>query len=119
MWSKLEKVFNKMGLAYSRQGSYSNKNEYPPSFFTFWNPNTSEAAFYDDKAHKAIWYWSIFYYTKFPETLYSRMDEFAKLAKEEGFIVEGRGNDIQSDRPDYPGRTITIIYVENYKKEEV
>lgn len=118
MWSALESVFEKIGLPYSRQGSYSDESEYPASFFTFWNPNTKEGAFYDDESHKAIWNWNVYYYTNDPSTLYSMMDRFREVAKEMGFIVEGRGYDVQSDRPDYPGRMIRVIYIENYQKEQ-
>lgn len=114
MWSKLESVFKKIGLPYDRQGSYSDESEYPISFFTFWNFDTPEDGFYDNEAKKAIWYWQIYFYTRYPNSLYSKMDEFIRVAKEEGFIVEGRGYDIPSDRPDYPGRMITIKYIENY-----
>ena len=118
MWSKLEEVFKKTGLDYSRQGSYSEDAEYPSSFFTFWNYDLPEDGFFDNEAHRAIWYWQIYYYTNNPATLYSKVDEFVKLAKEAGFIVEDRGRDIPSDRPDYPGRMITIKYIEDYSKQE-
>lgn len=113
MWSKLEKVFEKMGLEYSRQGSYSDESEYPPSFFTFWNYDTPDEGFYDNESHRTVWYWQVYYYTRDPATLYSRMDEFIGLAEAEGFITEGRGEDIPSDRPDYPGRTIRIKFIQN------
>lgn len=119
MWCKLEEVFEKLGVPYYRQGSFSSEDDYEDtSFFTFWNPNTEEGAFYDDKSHKAIWHWNIFYYTCDPSTIYSKLEEFSKLAKETGFILDGRGHDIQSDRPDYPGRTITVIYIEDYEKKQ-
>lgn len=114
MWIKLEEVFKKTGLEYSRQGSYGEDDEYPESFFTFWNFDTPEEGFYDDEANRSVWYWQVYYYTKDPATLYSKMDEFVRLAKEAGFVVEGRGHDIPSDRPDYPGRMITIKYMEIY-----
>lgn len=118
MWSKLEEIFKKIGLDYSRQGSYSDSSEYPPSFFTFWNFDTPDEGFYDNKANRAVWFWQVYYYTNDPTTLYSRMDEFIKYAKEAGFIIEGKGNDIPSDRPDYPGRMITIKYIEEYANQE-
>lgn len=114
MWTKLESIFKELGLPYSRQGSYTDDSEYPPSFFTFWNPNTPEGMFYDNKAVKCDWYWDIYYYTNDPSTLYSKMDEFAELAKKAGFVLDGKAYDIASDRPDYPGRTIRIIYIEEY-----
>lgn len=114
MWSKLEQVFEKMGLEYSRQGSYSEDAEYPPSFFTFWNFDTPEDGFYDNNAHRAVWYWNVYYYTKDASTLYSKMDEFMKSAKDAGFVLDGKAHDVPSDRPDYPGRMITIKYIEQY-----
>lgn len=114
MWSKLEKVFKQIGLDYSRQGSYSDSSEYPESFFTFWNFDAPEEGFYDNKAKRSVWFWQVYYYTCDPATLYTQMDEFIRLAKAEGFIVEGRGMDIASDRPDYPGRTIRVKYAEEY-----
>ena len=113
MWSKLEAVFNKIGLPYARQGSFSDESEYPQSFFTFWNTATDEDSFYDDESHKAEWRWNVYYYTNDLSTLYTMLDvEFVKVAKEFGFITEGRCSDVKSDRPDYPGRMIRIIYVE-------
>lgn len=118
MWSKLEEVFKKTGLDYSRQGSYSEDAEYPPSFFTFWNYDLPEDGFYDNEAHKAIWYWKVYYYTNDPSTLYSKVDEFVNLAKESGFIIERKGRDIPSDRPDFVGRMITIKYIDDYSNKE-
>ena len=118
MWSKLEEVFKQIGLPYSRQGSYSDESEYPSSFFTFWNFDVPEEGFFDNEANRAVWFWEVYYYTNDPSTIYSQMDVFVKLAKQTGFICEGRGNDIPSDRPDYLGRTITIKYIENYAKQE-
>lgn len=113
-WTKLEEVFQKAGLPYSRQGSYSDVSEYPNGgFFTFWNPDTPNGAFYDNEAHSTVWTWRIYYYTNDPSTLYSKMDEFKALAKASGFVTDGEGNDIKSDRPDYPGREIEIKYIED------
>lgn len=114
MWSKLESVFEKTGLPYSRQGSYSDESDYEDSFFTFWNLDTSEDGFYDNKAKRSVWNWNVYYYTNDPSTLYTKMDEFIRLAKAEGFIIEGKGQDISSDRPDYPGRMVRIKYAEEY-----
>lgn len=115
MWTKLETVFEKLGLEYARQGSIKNPADYPKgSFFTFYNYNTPEAGFFDNKANRAVWFWQVYYYTSDPATLYSKMDEFIALAKDAGFIAEGKGTDAPSDRDDYVGRTIRIKYIETY-----
>lgn len=113
MWSELEKIFIDIGLDYSRQGSYSDDSEYPPSFFTFWNFDTPDEGFYDNEANRTVWFWQVYYYTNDPSTIYSAMDDFISKAKAAGFIVEGRGNDIPSDRPDYIGRMVTVKWIEN------
>ncbi len=114
MWAKLEEVFEELGLDYSRQGSYTDDSEYPPSFFTFWNYDTPEGGYFDNDSHRSIWYWQVYYYTNNASTLYSMIDELVAVAKEKGFIIEGRGQDIASDRPDYMGRTIRLKYMEEY-----
>lgn len=114
MWDELEDVFEELNLPYSRQGSYGSDEDYPNSFFTYWNADTPEGGFYDDESHKAIWLWYVYFYTNDPSLIYSKMDEFIAKAKKHGFIIEGRGNDIQSDQPDYFGRVVRVRFIENY-----
>ena len=116
MWSKLEEVFEALGLDYSRQGSYADTADYPKSFYTFWNYET-ENGHYDNETQKTIWLWQIYYYTCDPSTLYSGLDAFIKAAKAAGFVVEGQGYDIGSDRPDYVGRMVTVKWVEFANKD--
>lgn len=114
MWSKLEEAFKEIGLEYARQGSYTDESIYPESFFTFWNAGTPEDGFYDDKAHKAVWIWYVYFYTKNASLLYSKLEDLIKILKEKGFIPQGRPKDIASGSPDFFGRYIEIKYVENY-----
>ncbi len=114
MWAKLEPIFEAVGLPYSRQGSYNDGDELPPSFFTFWNVDTPEGGYYDNEAHQAVWYWYIYFYTTDPAILYSKLDELIKLCKAAGFVVDGRGKDIASGEPNYLGRYVPIKYVEQY-----
>lgn len=114
MWEKLKEVFEEMGYPYSRQGSYQEGAEIPESLFTFWNADTPEDGFFDNKANRAIWVWYIYFYTKHPNLLYSVIDEFAVKAKSKGFIVEGKAHDIPSDEPNYFGRYVALRFIENY-----
>jgi hypothetical protein len=116
MWEKLEPIFQELELPYSRQGSYEEDEDLPESFFTFWNMNTPESGFYDNHAHKAVWFWAVYFYTKNPALIYSKLDEFIKLAKEKGFISEGRGHDVASGVPDYSGRYIIVKYIDDYEE---
>ena len=116
MWEKLEQIFIGIGLPYSRQGSYESEDAYPPSFFTFWNVDTPEAGFYDNQAHRAVWFWYVYFYTKNASILYSQLDEFITKAKAAGFIVEGRGIDVPSGSPDYFGRMVRVKFIQHYNQ---
>lgn len=113
MWSKLEEVFNEIGVEYLRQGSLASVDDYPQSgFFTFWNANTPQEGFYDNRSNCRVWHWQVCYYTNDPSTLYSMMDRFEDVAESHGFEIDELGKDIGSDRPDYLGRVIRIKYLE-------
>lgn len=114
MWTRLEELFIEMGYPYARQGSFQEGDEIPTSLFTFWNANTPEDGFYDNKPHKAVWIWYIYFYTKDPNLIYSVVEELIVKAKIKGFVVEGKAHDIPSDAPDYFGRYVTLKFVENY-----
>lgn len=114
MWSKLEEVFKDMGYPYSRQGSYQEGETIPDSLFTFWNADTPEDGFYDNKADRTVWMWYVYFYTKDPNLLYSIFDEFYAKAKAKGFIPDGKAKDIPSDVPDYLGRYMVIRYVDKH-----
>lgn len=114
MWSKLEEVFEETGVEYARLGSYDDEEPLPESFFTFWNKDTPEKAFFDNKAHEAVWVWDIYFFTKDASLLYAKLEDFITMAKEKGFIPQGKPKDIASSEPDYLGRYVQIKYVEKY-----
>lgn len=116
MWDKLESIFQKLGIDYFRQGSFMPDEKLPDSLFTFWNANTPEMGFYDGEAHRAVWYWYVYFYTKNPSLIYSKMEEFITLAKEAGFVVEGKARDAPIDDENYCGRYVLIKYIEIYKE---
>lgn len=113
MWSKLEEVFEEIQLPYSRQGSYEEGEELPTSFFTFWNADSNGASYYDNGCHRTEWFWYVYFYTKDPSIIYSKLEEFIKLAKEKGFNVDGKGHDIPTDITYYLGRYVRLTYVED------
>ena len=74
MIEKLNAIFEEMQVEYLRQGSLKSVDEYPKKeFFTFWNWQDDNAAFFDNTPHKRIAAFTICYYTQNPQQLYSRM----------------------------------------------
>ena len=109
---KLFELFEEIGLPYFRQGSLSDE-DYQPSFFTFWNTDTTNDSFYDDKEHRYIEYVQIGFYTNDINKIYSVMDDFIKRAEARGFVVDGRARDADADKPNYFGRICFIRIIHN------
>lgn len=109
---KLFELFEEIGLPYFRQGSLADK-EYPPAFFTFWNTDTENESFYDDKERRYIEYVQIGFYTNDATKIYSVIDDFIKRAEARGFVVEGRARDADADNPEYFGRVCFIRIINN------
>ena len=109
---ELFSLFEEIGLPYFRQGSIGN-DEYEPEFFTYWNIDTPNDSFYDNKEHRYITYVQVGYYTNDAEKVYTGMENFIKKAKEKGFICEGRPKDADSGKDHCFGR---VCYIRIIKK---
>lgn len=112
---KLFELFDEIGLPYFRQGSLTDET-YPPEFFTFWNIDTPNASFYDNKEHRYIEYVQIGFYTNDASKIYSQLDEggeFFTKAKERGFVFDGRARDANADKADYFGRVCYLRIIHN------
>lgn len=99
------------------QGSLNPNEQYPDSFFTFWNFDTPEAAFYDDNAGRAVWGFWIYFYSTDPEKVETMPENARQLLKSNNWILQGKANDISVDRPTHTGAFFTAYKFENYESE--
>lgn len=95
------------------QGTLAANAEYPDSFITFWTDYTDDATFYDNNAHSEIWSFSVIFYSNDPSIIDTTCAEIRTKLKAAGFIPQGKGNDIPSDRPSHTGWAMDFIYKEN------
>ena len=109
---ELFKLFEDFGKPYFRQGSMSDE-DYQPEFFTFWNIDTPEDAFYDNEAKRYIELIQVGYYTNDATKIYSVMADFIESAKAAGFVNVGRAQDANSGRADYFGRVAVLKKINN------
>lgn len=114
MKSKLISILETFGFPVFLQGSMSEEDTYPSSFFTFWNFETPEGTHYDNDANSAIWGFWVYLYSDDPLTVDEKLIEAAKLLKNNGWLIDGKGQDVASDEPTHTGRMITCRYIENY-----
>lgn len=118
MKDKLIDALRPFGFPVKLQGSMSADEAYPESFFTFWNNETWDGAFYDNEEHKTIWDFDLNFYSENPELVNKILIDAKEALKKIGFIVSGKGYDVPSDEPTHTGRGINIMYVENKKEDK-
>lgn len=95
-----------------RQGSMSDSDSYPETFFTFWNSDSPDHAHYDDNNYGTVWGYTVNVYSSDPATTYSLLLEARQALKNNNFIVTGKGYDVMSDEPTHTGRGIEVYYLD-------
>lgn len=106
------KILESFGFPVFQQGSLNKDEAYPESFFTFWNNDTDDSEFYDNKENSYIWDFDLNFYSSDPDLVNTKLLEAKKLLKEKGFIVHGKGYDVASDEPTHTGRGINVLKIE-------
>lgn len=108
----LIELLESFGYPVFLQGSLSEDESYPESFFTFWNNNSYDNNHYDNEAASYTWDIDVNFYSIDPELVNTMLLEAKKLLKQNGFIVGGKGYDVASDEPTHTGRGINVLYFE-------
>lgn len=105
-------TISSLGFPIIQQGSMNPDDQYPDSFFTFWNRSADGDSFYDNEDHSAVWLFELNFYSTDPQLVNTKLMEAKSLLKQSGFIVSGAGYDVASDEPTHTGRGISVMYVE-------
>lgn len=94
------------------QGTLTEEEPYPESFFTIWNNDTFDQEFYDNEERETVWDFDVNFYASDPALVNSKLVEAKQLLKENGFIVRGKGYDVFSDEPTHTGRGMNALKIE-------
>ena len=94
-----------------RQGSLSEDEPYPETFFTFWNNDESGESFYDNEDYLVSYNYDVNVYSTDPSLTYSLLDEARALLKTSGWTITQRGYDVASDEVTHTGRGLTCLYL--------
>ena len=100
------------------QGSIAKDEPYPNSFFTFWNSETQNAVYYDNKPLVCVWNVRLAFYSIDPDLTNTVLIAAIKILRAAGWYIDSRGYDISSDEPTHTGRAIDALYVQKYKQEQ-
>lgn len=110
MEDKLMEVLESLGYPIKLQGSLLPDEEYPDSFFTFWNDSADGISFYSNNEGAILWAYSLNFYSTDPLKTNSVLLEAKALLKAAGWIVSGGGYDVPSDETTHTGRGIGLLY---------
>lgn len=94
------------------QGSLSVDNDYPASFFTYWNNYTDDESFYDNTEHDVVWNIDLNFYSNDPMLVNTVLLQAKAALKAVGFIPDGSGHDVLSDEPTHTGRGLTLLFIQ-------
>ena len=94
------------------QGSLSNDDVYPDSFFTYWNNDTLDVSFFDNEPSVVIWDFDLNFYSLDPDLVNTVLLTAKTLLKQAGFIPDGSGHDVASDEDTHTGRGIGLMYMQ-------
>lgn len=117
MEDKLIEVLSTFGYDVHRQGSLASENDYPDSFFTFWNNNSEDGNHYDNQAISCIWDFDVNFYGKDVVLVYKTIDGAINLLKQNGFIISGRGYDVPSGKQSHIGRGVNALFIEEMERK--
>lgn len=96
-----------------RQGSLAPDDQYPSTFFTFWNNDEAGQGFYDNNSTLAVYDFDVNVYSNDPATTYDLLRQARKLLKENNWIIATRGYDVASDEITHTGRGMRVLYLSN------
>lgn len=105
-------LLNAFNFPVIQQGSLGDNEIYPTAFFTYWNTETDDESFYDNRNHRNVWMFTVNFYCTNPELTNTILLEARQLLKENGWIVIGKGYDVPSDEKSHTGRAIDVLYIE-------
>lgn len=104
------------GIGVYEQGSFTDGEQYPDNFFTWWLDDTQSAEHYDNKENACIWYFTINSYSTNPLKCTEILLKAITLLKQNDWIVDGKGKGVGSDAKTHSGRTVEAIYIEKEDK---
>lgn len=117
MVDRLIEVLGTSGYEVHRQGSLASADDYPDSYFTFWNNGSEDGAHYDNRPTSYVWDFDVNFYSTDVVLAYRAMEDALARLRQEGFTVSGQGYDVPSGKQSHIGRGANVLYVEGLERK--
>lgn len=112
MEDKLIELLSSLGYPVYRQGSFTEWEKYPDSFFTFWNTDSPDHSHYDNTDYATDWGFDVNFYSIDPELTYKVLADARILLKQNKWVIPSKGYDVYSDEATHTGRGMSALYLE-------
>ena len=111
MRDKLISILEATGHPAYMQGSFAEDEEYPDTFFTFWEFMIDHHYYDNVPTTRDHGYW-VYCYSSDPIKIETLMEELEQALRAAGFIPEGGPIDLKSDVETHMGKLLTVYYKE-------
>lgn len=111
MKKKLIDLLESLKFPVFMQGALNEDEQYPDTFFTYWNFQDPDILHYDNVSHGSAWGFWVWVYSNDPEVVETTEKKVKSLLKSNGFIFSG-SSDTNSGRETHTGRMMTVYVME-------
>lgn len=102
----LYETLEPLGKPVYRQGSFTEDEKYPDSFYCYWNPRTDGTTHYDNAERGTVWEFVVYYYTSDAASLESGLEAAIAALRAAGFTIGGKGFQVESGEVSHEGRAV-------------
>ena len=95
------------------QGTLNENADFPQKFITFFTSDTEDIEHFDNKVAATAWSFSVIFYSNDPAEVNTIPATITAALKNAGFIPDGKGRDIASNKAGYTGWAMDFAIREN------
>ncbi len=85
----------------------------PDEFVTLWEDDSADILHGDNKSRQLRREWTLIFYTKNTEKIYSGLLAVINYLKSKGYIINGKGHDTAGVWEGYDARAVDVVNVED------
>lgn len=112
MKDDLIEILETFGYPVIEQGTLGEDEDYPETFFTFWNSSSYDGNHYDNNAISWTWNFDVNVYSTDPNKVNTLLLSAKTSLVAAGWIISGKGYDVASDVETHTGRGMNALFME-------
>lgn len=114
MKNELIQILHSFDYPVFLQGTLNDDRTHPDSYFVFWNYQTTNGRYYDNKPSSTTWGFWVYFYSVDPDLVNTVLTTAGEKLASAGWIVEDDGEDAPSYEPSHTGRMLSCQYIKRY-----